>query len=141
MALWPDPPGCTGHNIWRMLSERTGASQEDYVRVFDRRNLLSERHWDPVRARRESETLWERLEGRTVLVLGQAVRCVLWLPDEPPLLWRVSSGVRWCSVPHPSGLNRWYNEPVHREAVALRLEELYEHHRHHVSCSGEQESM
>lgn len=131
-ALWPDPPGCTGWRLWQMLHERTGASQRDYLRAFERRNLLVGKHWDPVAARAASEGLWEALEGRTVLLLGQDVRRVLWLPREPELLWRSEAGVTWCSVPHPSGLNRWYNDQAHAAAVGLRLEELYERGRDHV---------
>lgn len=95
-----------------------------YMRRTERYNVLNARAWDPVAARDVSEDLWSRLEDRTVLVLGQEVRRVLWLPESEPLVWRSDRGVRWCMVPHPSGLNRWYNEQLNRLAVGLRLEEL-----------------
>ncbi len=126
-ALAPYPKGVAGYRLWKMLNGiRPEISRTEYMRVFDRRNLLNEKFWDPVRSRRNSEDLWQTLEGHTVLVLGQAVRNVLWLSKEPPLLWRDHRGVRWCSVPHPSGLNRWYNDPENVTAVGMRLEELYE---------------
>lgn len=95
-----------------------------YMTMTDRRNLLSSRTWDAAAARSESDGLWESLEGRTVLVLGESVRRVLWLNPVPPLLWNERGGVRWCLIPHPSGLNRWYNDPLNRLVVGLRLEEL-----------------
>lgn len=128
-ALAPHPARVAGWNLWRMLQDVAGTSRAEYMRTFDRRNLLSERAWDPVAARRQSENLWESLEDHTVLVLGQSVRRVLWLQDAPPLLWRTDRGVRWCLVPHPSGLNRWYNDPLHRLAVGYRLEALLERYR------------
>lgn len=125
VALFPAPAGCTGHRLWVMLNGRTGALRVEYLRVFDRRNLLSQREWCPLSAAAESVDLWDSLEGRTVLVLGQAARRVLRLPAEPELLWGTHRGVRWCSVPYPSGLNHWYNREVNREVVGLRLEDLY----------------
>lgn len=128
-ALYPAPPRCTGHRIWQMLHERTGCSTRDYLRSFDRRNLLDELTWDERRAREASAGLWRELEGRRVAVLGASVRRVLWLVDSPPLRWQHTDGVDWFLLPHPSGLNRWYNDPVCREAAALRLEEMYERSR------------
>lgn len=124
MALAPFPERVAGWRLWHMVHEVTGIMRREYKRRTDRRNLLTGRDWDPVAARRESEDLWETLEDRSVLVLGQSVRRVLWLPVEEPLVWREDRGVRWCLVPHPSGLNRWYNDPLNRLAVGLRMEEL-----------------
>lgn len=125
VALFPAPSGCTGHRLWKMLNELTGAHKADYLRAFDRRNLLSKRVWDPMLAAIESKNLWDSLKGRTVLVLGNSPCQVLHLPTETRLLWNNYRGVRWCLVPHPSGRNHWYNIEINRELVALRLEELY----------------
>ena len=124
-ALFPHPPGVTGHRIWQMLSEKTGCSRGQYCRAFDRRNVLDSREWDPGAAREQSQGLWESLVGREVAVLGQSTRAVLWLPAADPLLWMETHGVRWFLLPHPSGLNRWYNDELNREMAALRLEEMY----------------
>lgn len=125
-ALAPYPERVAGWRLWRMLADVADVSRKAYMEAFDRRNLLTKGFvWDPLEAGRESEGLWETLEGHTVLVLGDATRNVLWLPKPPPLLWSVHRGVRWCPVPHPSGVNRWYNDPLHRLAVGYRLEELY----------------
>lgn len=123
-ALAPFPERVAGWRLWRMVHDVCGVNRRQYMDRTDRRNLLSAPDWSARAARTESEGLWEALEGRTVLVCGQSVRRVLWLSDEPPLLWREYHGVRWCLVPHPSGLNRWYNDELCRLAVGLRLEEL-----------------
>lgn len=125
-ALLPDPPGCTGHRIWRMIHERTGCSQQEYMDAFDRRNVLEgSTVWDISRACAVAQYVWLSLSGRRVVILGQEVRRVMRLPAVRSLRWSVSDGVEWCVIPHPSGLNRWYNSRVCRGAVALRLEQLY----------------
>jgi hypothetical protein len=133
-ALWPDPPGCSGWRLWKMLEERTGASQEDYVAGFERRNVLTGL-WSASAARgvlfgERGETvlpiagsLVDQLRGRTVVLLGEAPRRVLGLrPDlvVPQVLY----GVTWRCVPHPSGLCRWYNDRTNRETVGMLLENL-----------------
>jgi hypothetical protein len=123
-ALYPLPGGCTGNHIWKMLNSRTGATQEDYCRWFDRRNLVDSKTWDEEAAYAAAPALWEKLRGRTVVVLGQVARTVLQLPPVEPIYWRVDAGVRWCHLPHPSGRCMWYNDEFNRECAAILLEEL-----------------
>jgi len=95
-----------------MLNERTGASKQDYVRAFDRRNLCDlDAFMVP--------------PGSTVVLLGEDVRRWFGLPKiliHP----QVRDGVTYRQVPHPSGLCRFYNHPAQRELVALLLGQLYE---------------
>lgn len=147
-ALLPAPSGCAGWRLWRMVHDVSGVSRAEYCRTFDRRNLINTQWWDPLAARERGEALWRALEGHTVVVLGQATLASMWLPRPLELLWSVSGGVRWCYAPHPSGLNRWYNNPVNRAAVGMRLESLLEEYRRasaeacawpseSVGCNGE----
>lgn len=125
-ALYPDPVGCTGWRLWQLLQARTGATQDDYVRRVQRVNLVTGR-WDPWEAKME----WARrrqqwLNGHsTVLLLGAAVRRATGLLYLPELGIRVLETGRIACLPHPSGLNRWYNSPVHRACAELLMEELY----------------
>lgn len=123
-ALLPYPVNCAGWRLWRMAHDVCGVSRAEWMRQTERQNLCNSRTWCPHEARARGETLWRTLEGRTVVLLGRAVLAALWLQPRPMLLWSVSSGVRWCSVPHPSGLCRDYNDPLVRLAVGLRMEEL-----------------
>lgn len=124
LALWPDPPGCSGHRLWQLLHGRTGATQEDYCRTFDRRNLLRGRWWSPGVAREFAPRFIAGVTGREVLVLGGEVRDALGLPRllvHPQEL----HGVTWRQLPHPSGRCRWYNDEDNRLTAALLLESLY----------------
>ena len=111
------PKNATGWRLWRMLNRRTGATEAQYMRAFDRQNIRS----FPL----------ECLPGeRTVLVLGNEVRQTLnqWfsLDLEDTLIHpQVRGPTTFRCIPHPSGLNRFYNDPVQRELVAMLLEELY----------------
>jgi len=121
MSLAPYPSRVAGHRLWSMLNSVRKTPRAEYMRLTNRINLLNEYEWCPIRAKKASIGLWDSLQDSRVLVLGQPTRNVLALPERPPLLWTVSRGVRWCSVPHPSGLNRWYNDPVNCAAVGYRL--------------------
>jgi hypothetical protein len=133
-----------------MLNERTGATITDYIRTFERRNLVRGMHYDRQRARaRAYEMLCElRDSGRTIVLLGAAVReafdfCLKGSGDMltsspvmgerglPPLLVhpQEAGGCTWRQIPHPSGRNLFYNEPKNREIVALLMEELYNDYR------------
>lgn len=112
-----------------MLHDRCGASEEDYRRGFDRRNLLPTRYWDRTKARAAAERLLPRLEGRRVILLGSEVRAAFRLPPVllEPLIER---GVTWRQLPHPSGRCRWYNDPKNRAVAGLLLEHELREGRH-----------
>lgn len=133
-ALWPEPRGCTGHRIWQMLHEQTGATPEDYVEAFDRQNLVIG-DWDLATARKRATSLLEdgNLAGRSVVLFGakvaQAFRMTITM-DLPPLSVQRIGTVRLHLAPHPSGMNRWYNLEENRRGVSLLLADLYHSGRH-----------
>lgn len=104
-----------------MLCSRVEVSQSEYLRAFRRQNVLDV-------GRSPREVVRSIPEGSTVVVLGQGVRQFLRDAVRLPrvLIHPVEfSGRTWRQIPHPSGLCRFYNDPVSREIVALLLEELY----------------
>ena len=121
-ALFPHPPGCTGWRIWQMLRARTGATKTDYLRAFHRYNLGNERHWH----REKAEAYWKILEPTltenfdTIVLLGAAVRQAADILVSNLYVTRAL-----IALPHPSGLNRWYNDDRNRQIVEIILEELY----------------
>ncbi len=129
-ALFPYPPGCTGHRLLRLLNRRVpDATRQDYLRAFDRRNLLNRLLWSRADARRAAQEFLEvsspELQGRTVLVLGREVASLLGLEEQ--LIYPVHlHGITWRQLPHPSGRNHWFNDDVCAELAAMLLEELYE---------------
>jgi hypothetical protein len=143
-ALFPAPSGVTGHRIWTMLRATVGEDmwRDTYMQSFDRRNVLNSREWDKKQARIEGPRLWRELGGRTVVLFGREVLSAIGLQQQMPLVWQgpdpFRSGpqpARWCYMPHPSGLNHWYNDPVKWWAAALRLEQLYEDYRAQLNAA------
>lgn len=124
-ALLPYPRGSAGWNLWSMARDVCGVSRGEYRRRLDFRNVLDSRSWDPVAARANAHALESAWEGRRVVLLGRAVLGVLWLtPPASVALWRSERGCTWCWLPHPSGLNREYNDPLLRRVAGLLLEDL-----------------
>lgn len=121
-ALAPHPRGVAGHNLWRMTNEVCGVPRAQYMRTLHRINLCVGEDYDPTAARDAAEKLWPMLEGTRVILLGDAVRKSCWLPKLELFNWYERDGVKWCQLPHPSGLNRLYNDPLVRLAAGLRLE-------------------
>lgn len=127
--LWPGPKNCTGWRIWQMLYSRTGATQSDYIRAFHRRNLVRGRTWDKSKIGNSVTQLSPLMNpGTTVVLLGDLVlsavndlfrvKKILIHPQEV-------QGITYRFVPHPSGRNLFYNDPVQKELVAMLLEDLY----------------
>lgn len=127
-ALFPHPPGCTGHRLWRMLHERCGAESIEYVTSFDRRNLVTGTKFTAERARRGAQELLPRLTDYHVVLLGSDTVRAFGLVSAPALVWQAGGGpwARWCRMPHPSGRNLWFNDEVNRLAAGLLLEELFQ---------------
>lgn len=124
-ALYPHPPGCAGYNLQQM----SGLSRSEYLRLFDRQNLISGRAWNEAEARAARPELRERLAGRTVVLLGSPVNSAMRAGTDhelaPIFVWRPDGHGGWMAkVPHPSGLNRQYNQPLVRECLAIFMQEL-----------------
>lgn len=121
-ALWPDPPNCTGWRVWKMLEARTGATQTDYLRAFHRYNLVLSGHWHSGDAARRWHQIQPELSQNfdTLVLLGKSVQRAAGVMCGDVLVTR---GL--VCIPHPSGLNRWYNSDVNRQTVEVILEELY----------------
>lgn len=129
-ALWPDPPGCSGHRLWRLVNEYCGMALDEYVAAFDRRNLCRGRQWTAIEARAEGARLAAEAEG-CVVMLGREVRHAIGMHDAAaPCSWtatyRDGAGVKatWWYLPHPSGRCHWYNYAANRRAAGALLSRL-----------------
>lgn len=122
--LFTEPPGCAGHRLWRMVYEVCGISAGDWLLKTQRCNLLPfpelPRGYRNV-ARDRGEALAPMIENRTVVLVGWDVATAMG-HGQPPLRW--ANGRDWVMIPHTSGLDRWYNNPVHRIAVGTMLADL-----------------
>lgn len=90
--------------LWLNLFEYPGTTPELYVRMVE-----------------------ESIDkGDSVLLLGRRVQRAfgLALPSPMTVISR-SSGAKIVSVPHPSGLNRWWNDPDHVEDATMILRAVW----------------
>ena len=124
-ALYPYPPGCTGHRIFTMLLVKMpDLLRHQYLDGFERVNLVDGKDFSMRLARQKAQEIVDKYQGRTVVVLGASTRAALKLPHKL-ILPMHRDGVIWRQLPHPSGRNRWYNDARNRELAASLLTELY----------------
>lgn len=147
-ALYPEPRGCTGWRIAEML--RPDFSSRDYLRIFDRANLLEprERVGGPgyagllrLAGRDLARRIAESRHERVVLLGVDVVRAVMGAVVDrnsrwPWLKWHhrplalmsdqaeVVVHVNWLPLPHPSGRNRWYSDAGNLAAAGRALRQL-----------------
>lgn len=124
-ALYPHPSTCTGARLLRF----SGLDKRTYLTAFERRNVLSGQAWSTPAARAVAPALREELRGRTVVLLGAPVNSVMrgGTPHElaGPFVWTPDGHGGWMAkVPHPSGLNHFFNSQLHRDLLAVFMAEL-----------------
>ena len=121
-ALWPEPARCTGWNLWKLMEARTGCTPEQYTAAFHRTNMvIGKWHWPT------AVGWWEASKDQILedfditLLLGAGPRTAAGMGELPELCLR--GGI--ATLPHPSGLNRWYNIRAQKAAAEILMEELY----------------
>lgn len=119
-ALWPDPPGCSGWRLWKMLHDACGATKDEYLDLLDRVNLVIGAPWSLPAARLSAAALRHAMVGRTVVLLGAGVRDALGHERCPLAESYERDGSTFHQLPHPSGRSLWYNAAENR-ATAGRL--------------------
>lgn len=108
-----DEPLSPNNPSGRRLADLCGMDPDTFRDAFDRVNLhyhtlLPVARWDVSAAR----NLAPILRGRRVIALGRRVGDVLETPDSW-MTWSLwNGGFVGATLPHPSGLNRWWNDPA-----------------------------
>lgn len=72
-------------------------------------------------ARRGARDLLALAPGRDLLLLGKRVAGALGWTDAEYLRWLPLKSCRLACVPHPSGVNRWWNDPANRRRARAFL--------------------
>ena len=101
-ALYPSPPGCTGHRLCYLV---LGLSGDEYLERFDRVNLCVGK-FRMADARDSAKRLGDKYRGSVKVLLGRKV-CSAWNVDFKPFTIIDAEVV---ILPHPSGLNRMWGE-------------------------------
>jgi len=115
LPLFCDPPGCAGDRLRRYA----GLSPQDYLGRLRRVNMCRELPWSSDRARVQRKLIVDWLKCRDNFLNDIPLRVVL-LGNKVARMWDLESadfrcgwieGVDVVAIPHPSGLNRVYNDP------------------------------
>lgn len=138
-ALYPVPAESAGGRLCRKVF---GMREAEYLRSFERVNLLSAPKWSVPAARKEACRLiaGEISPYAPVVLLGAKVFAAFapWMGvdgEQPwaPFAWRH----RYLLLPHPSGLSRAWNEPGAFRRAQVKLIEGVPELRHLVGVVPE----
>lgn len=120
-----------GGRIGRRLAACFAIPYDDYLERFERINLLGAypgadgkgAKFEAREAAQAADAL--TLRGRVVLVLGQRAAKALGLRAEY-CTWQDHRGGLCAVIPHPSGINRWYNDAANVESLMIFLQTVPE---------------
>jgi len=136
-ARWARRVAITG-TIGRKLARLSGLEFHEWMRRTERLNLIN--RWPgrdgifgdafPMKeAVANAYRLHPRLHGRMVILLGRNVADAFTLTDLRELRWCAfgCEELEWTMaiVPHPSGLNRWWNDAVNQRKAGRFLLKAY----------------
>jgi hypothetical protein len=111
------------------IAEYAGISIEEYLARTERHNLFPQPIliWHDGQARQNAIDIWPSLIGRTTLLLGRNVTLAFGLhPPDLSLTWKhPNEDVEIAMLPHPSGRNRWWNDPENRSAARRFLHQTF----------------
>jgi uracil-DNA glycosylase len=122
--------------IGQRLAACAGLSFDEFLQRFDRVNLLHVRQdtaekgftFDWTAAREEAKRLERNfVAGQTVLLLGKRVAISFNVPDDY-FVSCMRSGAILYTLPHPSGVNRWWNEVANLERMSKFMRYIVESH-------------
>lgn len=118
----------------RKLAELLDVPHAELGALFELRNVLARYPgkgagkgdaFPAARARRAARRLRAEVAGREVLVVGKATAAALGLDGERLFRAQTWDGATLCWViPHPSGVNRWWNDAGNRRRAAFFLRDI-----------------
>lgn len=121
--------GWSGERIALMIGRRRREMLERWVEARNLINVFPGRcgekgdHFDVDAARLAADAMMPQLRGRTAIIAGRKVADAFGI--DAPFLSRVEkAGVVFWPIPHPSGVNLWYNDPLNAERVERLLRKL-----------------
>lgn len=112
-ALYPLPAHATGGRLCRLI---LGMSTLQYMRSFERLNLLGPGKWKPAEAEASASRIVAARPGGLFILLGARVTDAFGLSAKrgmgvPEFGTAETAGRRFLRLPHPSARNRAWNDP------------------------------
>lgn len=105
-ALFPWPRNASGNRLREIL----GITDSAYLALYGRTNLCVGK-WSIVAAREAARAISVNELPRYIVLLGSKVCKAFGVPYEPYTVRPSGRGYPLVVLPHPSGLNRAWNEP------------------------------
>ena len=120
--------------VGRRLAKRMGLTDDQFREMVVRKNIFETpdegKHWNAQTAYLRAMKLMSVMpRNANVVVLGKKAATAFKIVNLPQYAWhsavRILSGdaLRLAHIPHPSGLNRRYNDPAELERASRFLRE------------------
>jgi hypothetical protein len=126
-----DPAAPLAGRLGRKMSKLMGIGFDEYLAKFERRNVL--RKWygkaskgdvfPMLVARKRARRMRKSLAGKRVVFLGKKTAEAFGI-RERYMKWIDASDFVAVVFPHPSGVNRWWNDPANVENAKTFLRKL-----------------
>lgn len=121
-AFYPKPSRSSGARLLRLLQRQDGSITSDhYLRAFDRTNVMTGKRWSLEEARKQFQNNRDKYSGRRILVFAKLTLQAMGLQVKKVGEFTKTDDFEYAYVPHPSGLNRFYNSEKNREDVSWLL--------------------
>lgn len=117
LPMFPYPANSSGGRLLKMSE----LPIQDYLGRLTRRNLFYDHQveWDRDKAIDEAVKIVETVKVERVVLCGQRVAEAFGFRRFFHL--EENAGVRYCAIPHPSDMNRIYNQPQPRLAAKAAI--------------------
>ena len=134
-----DPERPIEGRIGMRLAACCGLPYDQFLDHFERVNLLHVRQdtaakgfeFDAVAGALAAKRIWclDTSPDRIILLLGKRVATAFGAHDRWFELQRLGSLGEFYVLPHPSGVNRWWNDPANEERAVRFMHEVVERTR------------
>lgn len=121
-ALFPHPPGCTGHRLWQIMKEVNPDISVSIYGNIVKTNLFQVGAYDEKMAEKAGDVLRFQIytAGWNAVLLGNRVTDAV-APGVrlkyPAAKWSSFGIGKVAWLPHPSGRNHFYNDLANRRMV------------------------
>jgi uracil-DNA glycosylase len=126
---------CAG-KIGKRIAKLAGISFDDYIERTQRMNVFDEwpgkkgkgDAWDAKQAKERVEEMWNEIAGGRVIFLGKNVANAFGHGEVEWCEWKIDidTGMQIAVLPHPSGVNHWWNERANRKRAGKFLRQAFE---------------
>lgn len=130
--LAPDNPMWAGYRLMSLAGLTPGEYRDRFQRINLNYEAESKFRVSTPQRHRAMDIFTTVREDDILVILGTAVEKAfkgLLPPLQPCIIQKAHRNVDVVLIPHPSGLNRWWNDPMNTKLAVETLKQVIDHNR------------